>query len=75
MTDYYQWAGPSAWPSLGPTAVGAGCLRMRRSYGEALGPSGRCDADSGCPGLLDDFCGGDEGSWGETELEVWYALA
>ena len=32
------------------------------------------NTNSGCPGLSEDFCGGDEGSWGETELEVWYAL-
>ena len=44
-------------------------------YGGALGSNGHCDPDGSCPGTAESFCGGDQGSWGETEMEVWYALA
>jgi hypothetical protein len=73
MTGSYQYDRPGYWPTWG----NGDCLTM--GHGEAalgaLGAMGNCDAASACPGLPQDFCGGDVGSWGETELEVWYALA
>ena len=74
MTRNYQYDDPVRWPVWGD----GGCLAMGYG-GEALGANGFCCPGSscngsGCPGLPDDFCGGD-GNWGETELEVWYALA
>jgi hypothetical protein len=70
LTVHNQYDSPSEWPDWG-----GGCLCM--GYGdEALGANGGCDTySSKCPGTPEDFCGGDDGSWGATELEVWYALA
>jgi hypothetical protein len=44
--------------------------------GKALGANGLCSSHSSCPGLPQHWCGGvRSGTWGETELEVSYALA
>jgi hypothetical protein len=64
LTTSYQGDYPTAWPNWGGP-----CLRM--GYDGTLGAGGGCDADDyACPDLPDDFCGGDKGTWGETELEV-----
>jgi hypothetical protein len=69
MTGVDQYGDPGAWPRWG-----GNCLVMGGALGEALGANGFCtDTYSTCPGLPDDWCGGR--AWGETELEVWYALA
>jgi hypothetical protein len=67
LTGYYQFDGPGNWPNWS-------CLVMGHR-GAALGANGHCTATSSCPGITTDSCGGDEGTWGATELEVWYALA
>jgi hypothetical protein len=69
LTSYNQFDGPKYWPTWG----GGHCLYMGDN--SALGVNGYCNAHSSCPGVPDNFCGGDGASWGETEMEVWYALA
>jgi hypothetical protein len=67
LTDCNQYDNPSFWPEWGSGA----CLRMGIG---ALGGNAYCNSNGDCPGVPDNFCGGDN-NWGETELEVWYALA
>ena len=75
MTSSYQYDNPGYWPTWGAAhCLAMGCCATTTA-GAALGANGYCNAHSHCPGLPDDFCGGDQGTWGETELEVWYALA
>jgi hypothetical protein len=70
MTRAYQYDNPGTWPRWGVP-----CLAMDYNDGEVLGAKGYCQANGACPGLPGDFCGGGSGTWGETELEGWYALA
>jgi hypothetical protein len=69
LTSYNQWDNTDYWPTWGNGA----CLTMATTG--ALGGNGYCNTNGGCPGLPDDFRGGDVGTWGATEMEVWYALA
>jgi hypothetical protein len=78
MTGYYQMDGPYSWPDWGN-----GCLLLGGGSLEAgdwaLGVNGICGrtayVSEPCPELVMDWCGGGLGTWGATELEVWYALA
>lgn len=67
LTSYWSYCDNGYWPTWG----GGHCLTM--GTGGALGHNAYCNANSGCPGVPEDFCGGDY-NWGGTQLEVFYAV-
>ena len=67
LTNYWSRCANSYWPTWG----GGYCLTM--GNGGALGHTAYCSAHFSCPGVPEDFCGGDQ-NWGGTQLEVFYAV-
>jgi hypothetical protein len=61
----YQWRDPSWWPMWGSNGD------LNFGYKKALGDGGHCDQGLTYRGHKNDACGSD-GSWGATEMEVWY---
>ena len=79
LIDARQQSFANEWPTWGHgSCLSLGCpdsaCGQDYTTGQmVLGANGHCQANPSCPGTPDDFCGGDC-DWGETELEVWYAL-
>jgi hypothetical protein len=67
IASRYQLAGPAYWPQWGdnPPALNIG-------ISGPPGDNGYCSHDVTYAGSDNETCGGDEGSWGLTDVEVWF---
>ena len=64
---HYQFGNPGYWPIWG------GGDDLAFGWFGALGENGMCDQGHGYSGERNAACGGSTpGSWGATEMEVWY---
>ena len=77
VTTHHQYNSANSWPSFGQDCLYIGNDDPRWG-GAALGGNGFCQwvdrPHNNCLGAPINFCGAGRGEWGETELEVWYAL-
>ncbi len=73
--DSYQSTSPEryeVWQIWGTGTAGNGDLRMGDN--QALGVEARCDQGKTYAGTSNQICGGSTGTWGETNMEVWYPV-
>ena len=66
--DHYQILKPTRWPTWGDHA------ELYFGYKQSLGYNGRCASGTTYGAKVNEVCGGAQGSWGATQMEVWYRV-
>ena len=70
----YQYRDPGCWPLWGGLSGGVVAHDLSFGYYGALGTNGQCHQGTTYAGAPNAACGGGEGTWGATEMEVWYPV-
>ena len=69
---YYQLSAPGRWPTWGSSPDL--CFGKYDTLGTGTTSSVGCHQGGTYEGEPNDVCGGKDGQWGATEMEVWYRV-